>query len=113
MLQSSRHLLAACAASLATSLAGSAHGATPGEVDTTFGQNGRTVVAENSEAIGLRLPDGSLLVASHVRDTPAAMELRRFDSEGHADLGFGVAGVAHHEFAVFADLMQSVARAPD
>ena len=41
------------------------------------------------------------------------MELRRFDSEGHADPDFGVAGVAHHEFAVFADLMQSVARAPD
>ena len=52
-------------------LAAPAHGATPGEVDTTFGQNGRTVVAENSEAIGLRLPDGSLLVASQSRETPA------------------------------------------
>src|SRR6185295_7684026 len=105
MLQSSRHLLAACAAVLATSLAASAHGATPGEVDTTFGQNGRTVVAENSEAIGLRLPDGALLVASHVRDTRADVELRRFDVEGHADLDFGVAGIAHHEFPVFVDLM--------
>ena len=113
MLQSSTYRHAARAAILATCLAATAQGATPGEVDTTFGQNGRTVVADNSEAIGLRLPDGSLLVASHVRDTPADMELRRFDSEGHADPDFGVAGVAHHEFAVFADLMQSVARAPD
>jgi uncharacterized delta-60 repeat protein len=113
MLQSSKYRHAARAAILATCLAATALGATPGEVDTTFGQNGRTVVAENSEAIGLRLPDGSLLVASHLRDTPADMDLRRFDSEGHADLDFGVAGVAHHEFAVFADLMQSVARAPD
>jgi uncharacterized delta-60 repeat protein len=113
MLHSSKHRLAACTAIVATFLAAAAHGATPGEVDPTFGQNGRTVVADNSEAIGLTLPDGSLLVASHVRDTPADLELRRFDSEGHADLNFGVAGVAHHEFAVFADLMQSVARAPD
>src|SRR6478735_7991530 len=75
MLQPSRHLLAACAAILATCLAASAQGATPGEVDATFGQNGRTVVAENSEAIGLRLPDGALLVASHVRDTRADVEL--------------------------------------
>jgi uncharacterized delta-60 repeat protein len=117
MPQSSRHLLAACAAILATSLAATAQGATPGQVDPTFGQNGRTVVADNSKAIGLRLPDGSLLVASQSRETSAdtgtIVDLRRFDSEGRADPAFGVAGVARHEFADLTNIMQSAARAPD
>ncbi len=111
MLQSSTYGHAARAAFLATCLATTAQAATPGEVDPTFGTNGRTVVADNSKAIGLRLPDGSLLVASHITGT--VVDLRRFDSDGHPDLRFGVAGVARHEFADSTDLMQSVARAPD
>ena len=113
MLQSSTYGHAARAVLLATCLAATARGATPGEVDTTFGQNGRTVVADNSAAIGLMLPDGSLLVASHLTNTLANLELRRFDSEGRADPAFGIAGVVHHEFAVSTDVLQSVARAPD
>ena len=103
-----KFVTAMCLAATAT-----AHGATPGEMDPTFGQNGRTVVAEDSAAIGLMLPDGSLLVASHLTNTLANLELRRFDSEGLADPAFGVAGVAHHEFAASTDILQSVARAPD
>jgi hypothetical protein len=100
------------------SLPATAQGATPGEVDPTFGENGRSVVAgEDSNAIGLILPDGSLLVASQSRNTPVdagtIVELRHVDSEGQADPGFGIDGVARHEFADRTDLMQSVARAPD
>ena len=96
---------------LATWLAAAAHGATPGEVDPTFGQDGQTVVADNVQAIGLMLPDGSLLVGVHPSDNFSGLQLRRFDSEGHADPDFGVAGVAG--IAVSADLLHSIARAPD
>ena len=41
------------------------------------------------------------------------MELRRFDSEGHADPNFGIDGVVHHEFADYTDVTYSVARAID
>ena len=117
MLPTSIYRHAARAAILATCIAATAHGSTPGEVDPTFGVSGRTVFAEHSKAIGLRLPDGSLLVASQateaVADMPVTLELRRFDSEGHADPSFGTAGIAHHEFPDLTDLMQSAVRAAD
>ena len=104
------------AAILAISMTATAQGAMPGEVDPTFGSNGRTVVADNSRAIGLRLPDGSFLVASQTHpaaDLRTKLELRRFDSDGHVDPGFGIAGVAHHEFADATDLAHSIARAAE
>ena len=117
MLPTSIYRHAARAAILATCIAATAHGSTPGEVDPTFGVSGRTVFAEHSKAIGLRLPDGSLLVASQateaVADMPVTLELRRFDSEGHADPSFGTVGIAHHEFPDLTDLMQSAVRAAD
>ena len=87
MLQSSTYGHAARAAILATCMAATAQGATPGEVDTTFGQNGGQSLRNNSKAIGLRLPDGSLLVASQVTETcdmrtPGAASLRQRRARG-------------------------------
>ena len=111
MFQTSTYGRVAQAAIVAISMITTAQAATPGAVDSTFGSNGRTVVANNSRAIGLRLPDGSLLIASQV--TGATLELRRFDSEGHADPNFGIDGVVHHEFADYTDVTYSAARATD
>ena len=117
MLPTSIYRHAARAAILATCIAATAHGSAPGDVDPTFGVSGRTVVAEHSKAIGLMLPDGSLLVASQateaVANIPVILELRRFDREGHADPNFGTAGIAHHGFPDMTDLMQSAVRAAD
>jgi MYXO-CTERM domain-containing protein len=62
-----------------------------GDIDTTYGAEGRLVVAERAWARGLPLPDGGLLIVAS-RDESASQndtEFLKFDRNGQPDFEFG------------------------
>jgi MYXO-CTERM domain-containing protein len=62
-----------------------------GDIDTTYGAEGRLVVAERAWARGLPLPDGGLLIVASSDESvsPNDTEFLKFDRNGQPDFEFG------------------------
>ena len=85
--------------------AGPAHGAPGGELDATFGENGRLTIQEADYAgTILQQPDGKLLVAGHFESSGWGtfhMAVLRLHPDGSLDGSFGNNGMATIDFGPY------------
>lgn len=82
---------------LAIPRAGQAQAPNPGDLDLTFGGDGRVISSRGSEAFATAVqPDGKVLVGgAYTAVLPTRMALARYNSDGSLDTqGFGTAGSA-------------------
>lgn len=98
--------------------AGPALGAPAGELDATFGENGRLTISLAGDSFGWAVAqqaDGKLLIggATDVAGTGADFAIIRLNANGTRDNSFDGDGVATIDFAGFDDIASSFAVQPD
>ena len=98
-----------------------AHYLADGALDTTFGTAGRVATGLSTAVFGFAMdvavqPDGRIVVAGVVdngQTTGEDFAVRRYESSGAVDSGFGVDGLVMTDFAGGSDRAYAVAVQPD
>lgn len=99
------------------SAAGPAFGAPGGELDATFGENGRLTIHLSEHSVGWPIaqqPDGRLLVGgATLSDGVADFVVVRLNADGSRDNSFGTNGVVTVDFFGLEDVATNFAVQPD